>query len=247
MKKFLRHGGAMLCAASLSALSTPALAQDAAPSAAETSTSTAPIVAHPVEAAQFALPANTEITLSMNQELSSRRSREHDTFNLTVVSDVRLGDYVVIPAGTRAVGEITWMTGRGMFGKSGKMDIALRYVDLNGRQIPLEGTFRQEGEGNTVATVAAVVLVAPVVGFFITGHSAVIPAGRQLTGRTREALAVSLPANAIINDSVRASLAPAPQAEAAPASQAEAAPAEMATAEATPADAPAASGTPQSE
>ena len=84
-----------------------------------------------------------------------------------------------------------------------------------------------------------VVLVAPVVGFFITGHSAVIPAGRQLTGRTREALAVSLPANAIINDSVRASLASATQAETAPA--------EVPAAEPTPAEAPAAAGTPQGE
>ena len=169
----------------------------------------APIVAQPVETAAFALPANTEIMLRVNEEINSRRAHEHDMFNLTVVSDVRLGQYVVIPAGTRAVGEVTWLTGRGMFGKSGKMDVALRYIDLNGRQIPIEGTFRQEGEGNTVATIAAVVLVAPVAGLFITGHSAVIPAGRQLVARTSNALAVTLPANATITDPVRASLAPA--------------------------------------
>ena len=203
MNKTQRLGGALLCAASLSAFSTIAFAQDAAPS-------DAPIVAQPVEAAAFALPANTEIMLRLNEELNSRRAHEHDTFNLTVVSDVRLGEYVVIPSGTRAVGEVTWTTGRGMFGKSGKMEVALRYIDMNGRQIPIEGTFRQEGEGNTVATIAAVVLVAPVAGLFITGHSAVIPAGRQLTGRTRDALAVSLPDNATIKDSARATLASAP-------------------------------------
>jgi len=238
MKMTLRLGGVLLCAVSTSALSTPAFSQDVAPSPVPASVSTAPIVAQPVETAGIALPANTEITLSVNEELNSRRSHEHDTFNLSVVNDVRLGDYVVIPAGTRAVGEITWLTGRGMFGKSGKMDVALRYIDLNGRQIPIEGTFRQEGEGNTVATVAAVVLVAPIAGLFITGHSAVIPAGRQLTVHTREALAVSLPADATFSNPVRVSLASAPAADAAPA---EAPVADAAV------ESPAPSGTPQSE
>ena len=238
MKMTLRLGGVLLCAVSTSALSTPALSQDVAPSAVPASVSAAPIVARPVETAGIALPANTEIILSVNEELNSRRSHEHDTFNLSVVNDVRLGDYVVIPAGTRAVGEITWLTGRGMFGKSGKMDVALRYIDLNGRQIPIEGTFRQEGEGNTVATVAAVVLVAPIAGLFITGHSAVIPAGRQLTVHTREALAVSLPADATTSNPVRVSLASAPAADAAPA---EAPVADAAV------ESPAPAGTPQSE
>lgn len=155
-----------------------------------------PVVASAVAAQPSTmLPANTEITLSLNEELSSRRHRQGQTFNLSVAGDVMLGNYVVIPAGTRAVGEITWMTGRGMFGKSGKMDIAVRYIDLNGRHIPVDGTFRQEGEGNTVATIAGVAVI-PIAGLFITGHSAVIPAGRQLTVHLRDNLPVVLPQGA---------------------------------------------------
>ncbi len=146
------------------------------------------------------VPANTEIMLRMNEEITTRRHEEGDTFDLTVVHNVMLGDYVVIPAGTRASGEITWLTGRGMFGKSGKMDIELRYIDLNGRRIPIEGTYRQEGEGNTVATVAGVVLV-PVAGLFITGRSGVIPEGRELTARLSQPLPVALPAGATLNTS----------------------------------------------
>jgi hypothetical protein len=199
--------------------STSALAQEsAAPQAAPVE---APIMAQPRDAVpSLALPANTEIVLSLNEELDSRRNHEHDTFALSVVGDVMLGNYVVIPAGTRAVGEITWMTGRGMFGKSGKMDIAARSIELNGRNIPIEGTFRQEGEGNTVATIASVVLIAPVVGFFITGHSAIIPAGRHLTVHTRQALAISLPVGSPVEAStIQATLA----STAAPAVQAPAA------------------------
>ena len=42
-------------------------------------------------------------------------------------------------AGSRAMGEIVWRTGRGAFGKSGKMEVALRNIELDGRRIPLEG------------------------------------------------------------------------------------------------------------
>jgi hypothetical protein len=91
------------------------------------------------------------------------------------------------------------------------MEIELRHIDLNGRRIPITGKYRQEGEGNTVATVASVVLVAPVVGFFINGHSAIIPAGRQLTARTRDILPVVLPVGASTQVSaVQATLASTP-------------------------------------
>jgi hypothetical protein len=156
------------------------------------------VVATPVQAApSVMLPANTEITLSVNDELSSRVNRQGQTFDLSVTGNVMLGNYVVIPAGTRAVGEITWMTGRGMFGKSGKMNLAIRYIDLNSRHIPVEGNFRQEGEGNTVATIAGVAVI-PIAGLFITGHSAVVPAGRQLTVHLRDNLPVILPPGAEI-------------------------------------------------
>ena len=45
---------------------------------------------------------------------------------MTVTQDVVSDGIVVIPRGTRAVGEITLRSGRGMFGKSGKMDVTFR-------------------------------------------------------------------------------------------------------------------------
>jgi hypothetical protein len=94
---------------------------------------------------------------------------------------------VVIPRGTPATGEVTYLTSKGAFGKSGKMEIDLRYIDLNGHRIPLSGHYRQEGEGNTVGTVAGVIAVG-VFAAVVTGHSARIPQGRELAARTTEAL-----------------------------------------------------------
>jgi len=74
------------------------------------------------------------------------------------------------------------------------MEIELRYLELNGRRIPITGKYRQEDEGNTVATVGGVV-VAGVFAAFITGKSARIPQGRELKAFTAEALPVALPVN----------------------------------------------------
>jgi hypothetical protein len=154
------------------------------------------IIATPraAETGQTMLPANTELLLSMNDDLTTKGIEEGHKFRLSLVRDVMLGDLVVIPKGTPAVGEVTWKTGKGAFGKSGKMEIALRYVDLNGRHIPIEGTYRQEGEGNTAATVAGVIAAGVFAGF-ITGKSAKIPQGRELKAHTKEALPVATQAS----------------------------------------------------
>lgn len=179
-------------AASVTAM--PVNAQDAAPlpvTEVPLSISVAPA------APQVVLPANTQIALSMNQEITTRGDTwsEGDTFNMTVVNDVMLNNYVVIPRGSRGVGRITWLTSRGAFGKSGKMDISIDYVEVGGRRIPVTGTYRQEGEGNTLATVGGVIAAGIFAGF-ITGKSARIPQGRELTAQTTADLPVALPGSA---------------------------------------------------
>ena len=103
---------------------------------------------------------------------------------------------IVIPAGTRAVGQITWLTSKGAFGKSGKMDIEMQYLELDGQRVPLDGTYRQEGEGNTLATVGGVV-AAGVFAAFITGRSGRIPQGRELIATLERDLPVSMPEPAV--------------------------------------------------
>ncbi|KQM41271.1 hypothetical protein [Sphingomonas sp. Leaf10] len=183
----------MLCVAAVAGASmSAAIAQDSA----------APLtaVARGGAAANAQLPANTEILLSMNEDLTTKGGRIEVgyKFGLTVAADVMLGDYVVIPKGTPAVGEVTWLTGKGAFGKSGKMEIQVRSIDLNGRRIPVTGKYRQEGEGNTVATVASVALLWPAAPF-VTGKSARIPAGRELKAFTESAVPVAVPATAAVS------------------------------------------------
>lgn len=162
----------------------------------------APVPVQAVEASatpEFYLPAGTEIPLRLTQAITSKGSswKEGDQFNLVTASNIMLGNYVVIPEGTKAVGRITWMTSRGAFGKSGKMDIELEYIQLGTRRIPIDGTYRQEGDGATLATVGGVIAAGVFAGF-ITGKSATIPQGRELNATLENNLPVALPAGAKI-------------------------------------------------
>lgn len=148
-------------------------------------------VAEP-EARTLTLPANSEVVLRMAEELTTKggQAKEGQMFRLTVAFDVKVDGVTVIPAGTPATGEVTWKTGRAVFGKSGKMEIALRYINLDGERIPVEGEYRQEGEGDTLAAVGAVVLAAPLL--VITGKSAVIPRGKEMMAHTVEPFTVTV-------------------------------------------------------
>lgn len=189
--------GAVFVSAPLTAQDVPASPEQPPVTAVEAQPAPLPIQARRVSAAQTVLPANTEITFETTQEVTTKGKTwsEGDTFNLSVVNDVRLGDYVVIPKGSRGVGRITWLTSKGAFGKSGKMDIEIEYVEVGGQRVDVTGTYRQEGEGNTVATIGGVVLAGVFAGF-ITGKSGRIPKGRELTATTDADLPVALPEGA---------------------------------------------------
>lgn len=154
-----------------------------------------PAAPAPTVVAEKVLPANTQVTVRMNEELTTKKNREGDTFYMSVTNDVLVDGYVAIPRGARAIGTITWMTKKGAFGKSGKMDVSINAIELGESRVPVVGTFRQEGKGNTTATIGAVVAVG-IFSAFVTGHSAVIPQGRELTVHTRDPLKIGILAGA---------------------------------------------------
>lgn len=143
-------------------------------------------------AAEAVLPANSEVVLTMNETVSSKSHRLGEKFSLTVAQDVQVNGMTVIPRGTRAVAQITRRTGKGGFGKSGKMDFVFRYIDHNGMRIPIEGRHHQAGEGRTAATVGAVVAAGVIGGLVVKGKNAKVEEGREFTVRTLEALPVTL-------------------------------------------------------
>lgn len=153
----------------------------------------APIVAGAVDA--NVLRIGTKVPLRLSEELTTKgkRLRVGQRFNMEVAEAVMVNGQVVIPAGSPAVGEITEVRNKGMWGKSGHLTAQMLHVSVNGRPIRMSGTFDDKGVTGTAGVVGAAVLI-PVAGFFMTGTSARIPMGAAVTGFIAEDVPIAFSA-----------------------------------------------------
>lgn len=127
------------------------------------------------------LPAGTPIRLTTVGPLDSRRVIQGQRFPLKIDEDVVVGSRVAIPRGTTAVGEVEAVSGKGMFGKAGKLVLIPVFVEIDGRRVALTGGTEQSGKDATAG--AAVASVITPLGLIITGKSAMVPAGALIFGR----------------------------------------------------------------
>jgi hypothetical protein len=172
-------------------LSMPAVAQD-------TTTTATTVVTEVVEAVkdaaaqssamqQIILAPNSEVMVTVPELVTSKKIKEGDSFQIKTMFDVMQDGVIVIPKGTFGDAKVTWRTGKGAFGKSAKIEVAFESLTLSdGRKLALTGTHRQEGQGNTGATVGAVAAAGLIGGVFVTGRSAELKPGQQLIARTAE-------------------------------------------------------------
>ena len=172
----------------------PSAATAKAPPAAvsTTTTATAPVVVPEQRDAtgHLVLPVNTQVPLTIDAELASNKAKVGDTFALSVQRDVMEGTTIVIPRGTHAIGAVKTRSGKGTLGKSGKMEVEIRSLDLNGRVVALTGSGKQAGKGNGAATLGTLLLFGPLAAA-VTGTSARFRKGRVFTAYTSEPIVVS--------------------------------------------------------
>jgi hypothetical protein len=142
---------------------------------------TAPIAASATNVAY--LRTGTEIPLKLREDLTTKGKmlRVGQRFNMETAENVSVNGMVVIPAGSPAVGEITDVRNKGMWGKSGHLGARVLYVTVNGRQIRMSGAFDDKGVTGTAGVIGAIAFV-PVAGFFTTGTSAHVPLGAAVKG-----------------------------------------------------------------
>jgi len=106
------------------------------------------------------MPAKTLLTVTPTSEITSKKVEVGDVVSFVTIGDVVEHDATVIPRGSPVKGVITFKTGKAIGGKSGKFEVAFRTVQVNGKDYPLSGVYRQEGKGNTVAAVFGSMLVS---------------------------------------------------------------------------------------
>ncbi len=138
------------------------------------------------------LRAGTSVVLRTLDGLTTegKKLKVGQRFNLEVAEPVQVNGVTVITVGAHAVGEVTDVRNKGMWGKSGRIGARLVYVETNGRRLRMSGQMDDKGVTGTAGVVGAVVLV-PVAGFFMTGTSARIPAGSNVTGYLDEDVPVA--------------------------------------------------------
>ena len=194
------------------ALAALAAAQAAAPAAAanpqwvplkqiSTTTQAAPVVAAsatPIAAPVMAnalLRVGTEVPLRLSEELTTKgkKLRVGARFHLQTSEPVMVNGVNVIPVGSPAVGEITDVRNKGMWGKSGHLGARILYVTVNGRQIRMSGAFDDKGVAGGVGAVAVSALVFLPAGFFMTGTSAMVPAGTIIKAFVDEDVPLAMP------------------------------------------------------
>ncbi|WP_210358415.1 hypothetical protein [Sphingomonas beigongshangi] len=142
------------------------------------------------QAQEAALPAHSDIAVTLDQDLSSAGAHVGQRFGVTVSRDVYADGRLLIPQGTPGVGEVAVRSGKGAYGRSGKLEIALRSVEVEGRSIPVTGRFRAEGDGATAATIGAVAFGGIVAGAFVKGKHARFAAGQEFHAFTVDRVAM---------------------------------------------------------
>lgn len=139
------------------------------------------------------LPKGTSVRLRTLTAISSQDNHAGDRFDLEVAEDVLLNGQVVVPRGSPAVGQITVVRKKGMWGKSGRLETRIVSVRAHGMDIPLRGAVGDRGKAGTAGVVASA-LFLPVAGFFVTGTTASLPPGSTAMAQTEADLPVVFPA-----------------------------------------------------
>lgn len=149
-----------------------------------TSTITAaPLASEPgSDTATRVLRGGAQVRVSFLHEITTedKASKVGDRPRLEVAENIVVDGITVVPKGTPVTGELTAVRNKGMWGKSGKVEGRVLNMSLNGRTIRMSGAFDDKGVTGTAGVVGAIALV-PLVGFFVTGTSARIPAGGQIS------------------------------------------------------------------
>lgn len=137
---------------------------------------------------KFALDDGTPVRLRLNRNLSSGDTKTGDNIDFEVLEEVKIGELVVIPKGSIAIGTVTDAEHKKRMARGGKLDIEIDYVKLaDGEKATLRAVKETKGGGHTGAMtggiVAAAIVVWPAAPFFLFMHGkdVTIPKGTEIT------------------------------------------------------------------
>ena len=136
----------------------------------------APVAAGVSVAPMSYFPMGTALMLRSRTQVSTKDNVSGDRLYLEVAEPLSYRGQVVVPAGSVAVAEVASVQRNGHFGKKGKLEIRLLYVETPNGPVRLSGQANDEGTSGTITSVATMLLASPL-GFLVHGTSAQLPPG----------------------------------------------------------------------
>lgn len=127
---------------------------------------------------EYVLPEKTEILLKLITPLKSGKNKVGEVIELQVEKSIKSKDgTALIEDDADAFGTVTVSKKNGAFGKAGKLDFTIDYVEASdGTQIPVRATIENDAANCTGASVVGFLFVSVLSGFF-RGENVSIPSG----------------------------------------------------------------------
>jgi hypothetical protein len=125
---------------------------NASPSAAESAKSA---VKKALEPKPLVVPADTVLSVVLDQTISSKTTKAGDRFSATVESPVEVDGKVAIPKGARASGVVKEAKAAGRFKGGAVLSLTLTHVEVNGKEHEIQTsapTMSSKGKGKRTAT-----------------------------------------------------------------------------------------------
>ncbi len=128
------------------------------------------------------------VRMKINRTISSANAAVGEHVDFETLDDVKIGDTIVIPKGSTAIGTVTNAQPKGHLGRGGKLDMNIDYVRMpNGEKLPLRGVQNANGGGHTAAMTGAIVATSIIffpaapLFLFMKGKDITIPQGHEIT------------------------------------------------------------------
>lgn len=127
-------------------------------------------------------PNGSLVQIEVVPLLSTKTMKRGDRFEIRLAEPLIVDRVVLLPAGLTGGGEVVHAAGPSLGGKPGEVILAARYLDYDGRRIPLKGMkLGRAGQDNGAASLA-VSMVTPI-GMFIPGGHVEIVAGSRANAK----------------------------------------------------------------
>lgn len=140
------------------------------------------------------VPSGTLVDLSVDEPLDSARNRRGDRFVVVLHSPISVEGVLLVPAGATGVGEVVHAAPSRGGGKPGELILAARYLEHDGRQIPLRGMkLSAVGKDNTQKAMAVGIALGPF-GQLVHGGEVQVAKGALAQARLAADIALQSPA-----------------------------------------------------